>query len=100
MNSIAAHASSPSTRHGHQVDSLHLKTNVIAAYVAGGLAKQLPDLMSSLKVTPKSSYEVAFNRACGMVEGGDLAGAEMALRLAIKQGEMRVGIGGVEGATS
>ncbi|KAI8463766.1 MAG: hypothetical protein J3K34DRAFT_526736 [Monoraphidium minutum] len=70
-----------------KVDSLELKTNILAAYVAGGLSRQLPDLMGSLKVTPKSSFEVAFNRACGLVEGGDLGGAETALRVAVKQGE-------------
>jgi signal recognition particle subunit SRP72 len=55
--------------------------------VAGGLAAQLPDLMNTLKVTPKSSFELAFNRACGMVEEGDWGAAETALRMAIKQGE-------------
>lgn len=52
--------------------------------------------MSSLKVTPKSSFELAFNRACGLVEEGNLADAETALRVAIKQGgfvcEVRTGV--------
>jgi hypothetical protein len=60
---------------------------MLAAYVAGGQAKKVPELMAALKITPKSSFEVAFNRACGLVEVGDLAGAETALRMAIKQGE-------------
>ncbi|GBF97135.1 signal recognition particle subunit [Raphidocelis subcapitata] len=70
-----------------KADSLELKTNAIAAYVAGGLSSRVPGLMASLKVTPKASFEVAFNRACGLVAEGDLAGAETALRVALKQGE-------------
>lgn len=71
-----------------QADSLEIKTNAIAAYVAGGLSSRVPELMASLKVAPKASFEVAFNRACALVEGGDLAGAETALRMAIKQGAL------------
>ena len=69
------------------LDSLELKVNVLAAHVAAGNHAKLAELMASLKVTPKSSFEVAFNRACGLIEAGDLSGAEAALRVAIKQGE-------------
>ncbi|GLC63488.1 Signal recognition particle core component [Pleodorina starrii] len=70
----------------HKADSLELKTNVLAAYVAAGLAGELPDLMAALKVKPRDSFEVAFNRACGLVAGGQVAAAEGELRLAIKLG--------------
>ncbi|GIL73066.1 hypothetical protein Vretimale_4685 [Volvox reticuliferus] len=70
----------------YKVDSLDLKTNVLAAYVAAGLSSELPDLMTALKVRAKDSFEVAFNRACGQVAGGQLAAAEGDLRMAIKQG--------------
>ncbi|EFJ52129.1 hypothetical protein VOLCADRAFT_86969 [Volvox carteri f. nagariensis] len=75
----------------YKADSLELKTNVLAAYVAAGLSSELPDLMAALKVRPRDSFEVAFNRACGLVSaaGGDpqqLAAAEGDLRMAIKLG--------------
>ncbi|GLI69046.1 hypothetical protein VaNZ11_013588 [Volvox africanus] len=70
----------------YKADSLELKTNVLAAYVAAGLSSELPDLMAALKVRARDSFEVAFNRACGQVAGGQLAAAEGDLRMAIKQG--------------
>jgi signal recognition particle subunit SRP72 len=41
-----------------QADGLDLKANVLAAYVAAGLSKEVPDLMTAMKITPKSSFEV------------------------------------------
>lgn len=88
----------------HKEDSLELKTNILAAYVAAGLALELPDLMAALRLRPADSFEVAFNRACGTVAAavdaaGPLAGgrlgaaasqqlvaAEGELRMALKQG--------------
>ncbi|KAG2499929.1 hypothetical protein HYH03_002216 [Edaphochlamys debaryana] len=70
----------------HKADSLELKTNVLAAYVAAGLAAELPDLMAALKVKPRDSFEVAFNRSCGLVEAGQLGAAEGELRMALKLG--------------
>ncbi|PNW85354.1 hypothetical protein CHLRE_03g182500v5 [Chlamydomonas reinhardtii] len=70
----------------YKADSLELKTNVLAAYVAAGLSAELPDLMAALKVKPRDSFEVAFNRSCGLVEAGQLASAEGELRMALKMG--------------
>lgn len=39
-------------------DSLELRTNVLAAYVAAGLARELPALMSAMKLSAKDSFEV------------------------------------------
>mmetsp|Transcript_17379 Transcript_17379/g.37521 ORF Transcript_17379/g.37521 Transcript_17379/m.37521 type:complete len:686 (+) Transcript_17379:137-2194(+) len=72
--------------HEQKVDSLELKTNVLAAYVAASLASEIPDLMAAMKVTAKQSFEVAFNKACGLVESGQYAAAETELRLALKLG--------------
>ncbi len=41
-----------------QADSLELKTNVLAAYVAAGLSKQIPALMSAMKLSADKSFEV------------------------------------------
>lgn len=71
----------------HKVDTLDLKTNVLAAYVAAHLASEIPDLMSAMKLSPKQSFEVGYNKACGLVDTGDFAAAEAELRMATKLGE-------------
>lgn len=68
------------------MDSLELKTNVLAAYVSASLASEIPALMTALKVSSKQSFELGFNKACGLAEVGELAAAENELRLAIKLG--------------
>lgn len=70
-----------------QVDSLELKTNVLAAYVSASLASEIPALMTAMKVNSKQSFELGFNKACGLAEVGELAAAENELRLALKLGE-------------
>lgn len=42
--------------------------------------------MTALKVSSKQSFELGFNKACGLAEIGELAAAENELRLAIKLG--------------
>ncbi|MEW5303027.1 MAG: hypothetical protein WDW36_005759 [Sanguina aurantia] len=70
----------------HKVDSLELKTNVLAAYVSASLASEIPALMTAMKVNSKQSFELGFNKACGLAEVGELAAAENELRLALKLG--------------
>lgn len=41
-----------------QVDSLQLKSNVLAAYVAAGLSREIPELMVAMKISSKDGYEV------------------------------------------
>jgi hypothetical protein len=45
-----------------QMTVMEVQTNMLAAYVAAGLAAQLPALMTTLKLAPKASFEVAYNR--------------------------------------
>ena len=40
-----------------------------------------------LQISPRDSFEIAFNAACGLLETGDLAGAEQQLQLATRVGE-------------
>lgn len=47
--------------------------------------------MTALKVSSKQSFELGFNKACGLAEVGELAAAENELRLAIKLGESFIG---------
>eukprot|EP00798_Chlamydomonas_sp_ICE-L_P008038 gene8038-1272_t len=60
------------------------KTNVLAAYVAAGLAAEVPALLTAMKVTPKQSFEIGYNKACSLVEAGDWSAAEGDLRMALK----------------
>lgn len=41
----------------------------------------------SLQISPKDSFEVAFNAACGLIESGKLKEAEQQLQLAVRVGE-------------
>uniref|UniRef100_A0A7S0RTI0 Signal recognition particle subunit SRP72 n=1 Tax=Chlamydomonas leiostraca TaxID=1034604 RepID=A0A7S0RTI0_9CHLO len=66
--------------------SVELRTNVLAAYVAAGLARELPGLMTAMKLTARDSFEVAFNKACGLVESGEWGAAEAELKAALKLG--------------
>ncbi|KAK9820199.1 hypothetical protein WJX72_007419 [[Myrmecia] bisecta] len=70
----------------HKVTSLELRTNVIAAYVSGNRAAELPAVMEAMKIAAKDGFEIAFNKACGLLEMGDLAGAQEQLHLAQRQG--------------
>jgi signal recognition particle subunit SRP72 len=42
-----------------QADSLQLRTNVLAAYVSAGLSREIPDLMSAMKLSTRDSFEVS-----------------------------------------
>eukprot|EP00899_Mesostigma_viride_P008537 jgi/Mesvir1/17685/Mv07865-RA.1 len=60
-------------------DSLEIKTNVLAAYVAGGRSHEVPAVMQAMKAQPSDSFEMAFNAACAAIERGELASAEAML---------------------
>ncbi|KAI7836263.1 hypothetical protein COHA_009853 [Chlorella ohadii] len=40
-----------------------------------------------VQISPKDSFEIAFNAACGLLEAGDLPAAEQQLQLALRVGE-------------
>ena len=64
------------------LDSSELKTNLIASYISGGRSNEVPALMQTLKVTPRSGFELAYNAACASIEGNNYAKAEELLLLA------------------
>eukprot|EP00879_Flechtneria_rotunda_P032694 GHRR01035952.1.p1 GENE.GHRR01035952.1~~GHRR01035952.1.p1 ORF type:complete len:218 (+),score=97.89 GHRR01035952.1:638-1291(+) len=72
-----------------QLSSTEHKTNLLAAYVAAGLAASLPDVMRQLGIKPRDSFEIAFNRAVGLAQQGELDAAETAVKAAYKQGEQQ-----------
>jgi signal recognition particle subunit SRP72 len=65
---------------------LELKTNMVAAHVAAELSSQVPSLMTSMQVTSKQSFELGFNKACALIQSGQLSAAESELRMALKLG--------------
>lgn len=71
----------------HKVDSLEVKSNILAAYVDAELAGQIPELMSNMRITAKQSFELGFNKACGLVKTGAYAAAEKELLMALKLGK-------------
>ncbi|CAL8460581.1 g110 [Coccomyxa elongata] len=70
----------------HKVSSLELRTNVLAAYVSGGRAHELPAVMEAMKISSKDSFEIAFNTACGLVAAGDFNDAQRELEHASRLG--------------
>ena len=69
-----------------QVESLELRTNTVAAYVAGGRSSEAGAVMDAMHSSAADSYELAFNRACALVEQGDYSAAEEQLQLALRTG--------------
>jgi signal recognition particle subunit SRP72 len=64
-----------------------VKTNIVAAYVAGGRAAEVPSVLDTLKVQPRTGYELAFNAACALIEVEDYTKAEELLQLAHRLGQ-------------
>ncbi len=69
-----------------QVESPELRTNVVAAYVAGGRSWEVGAVLEAMQSPAADSYELAFNRACALVEQRDNAAAEQQLQLALRSG--------------
>ncbi|KAI5057233.1 hypothetical protein GOP47_0027248 [Adiantum capillus-veneris] len=69
------------------MDSTELKTNLIASYISGGKSDEVSSLMESLKVTPRSSFELAYNAACALIEGKNYIKAEELLLLSRRLGQ-------------
>ena len=70
-----------------QVASLDLRTNVLAAYVSGNRAHEVPAVMEAMKITSKDSFEIGFNTACGLLAAGDYASAQDKLEHAQRLGD-------------
>lgn len=62
-----------------KIDSLDLKTNIVAALISAGRASEVQRMMDVLKVKPSSSFEMAYNTACSLIEKKQYADAEQML---------------------
>ena len=70
-----------------QVTSLDLRTNVLAAYVSGKRAHEVPAVMEAMKISSKDSFEIGFNTACGLLAAGEYVKAQRELEHAQRLGE-------------
>ncbi|KAK9832822.1 hypothetical protein WJX81_004606 [Elliptochloris bilobata] len=70
----------------HKLATLELRANVLAAYVAGGRAREVPAVMAAMKFSARDSFEIAFNAACALLGAGDAPAAEEQLLLAQRLG--------------
>jgi len=62
-----------------KIESLDIKTNIIAAMISAGKAAEVQGMMNTLKVKASSSFELAYNTACSLIEKGKYADAEQQL---------------------
>jgi signal recognition particle subunit SRP72 len=73
--------------HAEEVAELPtMATNLAAAMVAAGRSADLRGLVEKFKITPKQSFELAFNLACGLIETDELSDATDYLLLARRLG--------------
>ena len=70
-----------------KVDSIELKTNIIAAFISGGKSIEISSLMATLRVTPNSSFEMAYNAACALIEKSNFTEAQELLLLTRRIGK-------------
>ena len=73
-----------------QISSLELRTNVLAAYVSGDRAHEVPAVMEAMKISSKDSFEIAFNTACGLIAAGDFTHAQRELEHASRLGNYSI----------
>ncbi|XP_068665227.1 uncharacterized protein [Aristolochia californica] len=68
-------------------NSLELKTNIIAALISAGRASEVQGMLDAMKVKATSSFELAYNTACSLIEKRNYADAEQLLLSARRIGQ-------------
>ena len=56
-----------------------LEINIVAGLISAGRASEVQGMMDALKVKPNSSFELAFNTACSLIEKRKYTDAEQYL---------------------
>ncbi|KAI0491285.1 hypothetical protein KFK09_025545 [Dendrobium nobile] len=70
-----------------KIDSLDVKSNIIATLVSAGRSNEIQGMMDALKVKASSSFELAYNAACSLIEKKKYAEAEQQLLSARRIGQ-------------
>ncbi|XP_068657676.1 uncharacterized protein [Aristolochia californica] len=68
-------------------NSLELKTNIIAALILAGRVSEVQGMLDAMKVKATSSFELAYNTACSLIEKRSYADAEQLLLSARRIGQ-------------
>uniref|UniRef100_M4CIP5 Signal recognition particle subunit SRP72 n=1 Tax=Brassica campestris TaxID=3711 RepID=M4CIP5_BRACM len=63
------------------------EVNFVAGLVSAGKASQVQGALESWRIKPTSSFELAFNTACSLIENGNYADAEQLLLTARRIGQ-------------
>ncbi|CAN6937651.1 unnamed protein product [Brassica oleracea] len=63
------------------------EVNFVASLVSAGKASQVKRALKSWRIKPTSSFELAFNTACSLIENGNYADAEQLLLAAKRIGQ-------------
>lgn len=56
-----------------------LEINLVAGLVSAGKASQVQGALEALRIKPTSSFELAYNTACSLIENNNYADAEQLL---------------------
>ncbi|AAG28892.1 F12A21.17 [Arabidopsis thaliana] len=64
-----------------------LEVNLVAGLISAGKASQVQKTLESLKIKPTSSFELAYNTACSLIENNNYADAEQLLLTARRIGQ-------------
>lgn len=68
------------------MSTAEVHTNTLAAYISAGRPAEVPGVLDRLKISGRESFDIAFNKACSILEAGDYAAAEAQLLLAVRLG--------------
>lgn len=60
-----------------KIDSLEV--NLVAGLISAGKSSQVKRALDALKIKPTSSFELAYNTACSLIENNNYADAEQLL---------------------
>ncbi|XP_039120897.1 signal recognition particle subunit SRP72 [Dioscorea cayenensis subsp. rotundata] len=70
-----------------KIDSIDVKTNIIAALVSAGRGSEVQGMMDALKVKTSSSFDMAYNVSCSLIQNKRYAEAEQLLLSARRIGQ-------------
>ncbi|XP_010470681.1 PREDICTED: signal recognition particle subunit SRP72 isoform X1 [Camelina sativa] len=70
-----------------ELDVNNLEVNIVAGLISAGKASGVQKTLENLKTKPTSSYDLAYNTACSLIENNNYADAEQLLLTARRIGQ-------------
>ena len=71
-----------------QVNSLDVKTNLLATLVASGTSDEMDAVCKKYQISMEDGFEVTFNEACNHIAMGHIDMAQEFLEAALRAGEL------------